>query len=605
MLHRRFFVFVVVAMAMAVMGCGGGGGGFFDQLTTTGTTSGSNGSTNGGSGLELTYITDWTEGNQTPTGLSQRIRVLDLTGGVLAERVTATASAVQTVTFTNVPQGAYIVRSELFSGPTATGTVTGVLETQLQGQMRIETSVGAALTGLRVTPTAVSLNIGQTRHFSVAGLSDGKLTFLAPGSVTWSESGGAITTNQEGNVTAVAAGNANLIATHTSGRTDSTAVTVTEVDTNRTKWTVLVFLNAANDLFPFAAPDMNEMERVAGNPQVRFVVQWKQVRGVGGNTNPSFSGTRRYLVKPDNTSALRSEVVQEMGVDTDMGRPETLNEFIRWGKANYPAERYCVIVWNHGNGWHRGVDAQPVVKGISYDDHTGNAIHTWQLPLAVQGQHVDIFSFDACLMQMIEVQAELRTAADFIVASEENTPGYGYPYHLIFAPWVQNPGASTRDLTKSMVDGHVGYDQYQNDVITQSSVESSRVTAVMTAVDQLAGALIANRASLTTIVPQIRTQSMKYAFRGDGRYYYDLWDIANRLQNADTAQEIKTAAQAVKGAVQGAVIWNGFTPLSTGSHGIAIDFSPRTAFQNYATDYSLTQMAKETRWDEWLAIAPE
>ena len=97
---------------------------------------------------------------------------------------------------------------------------------------------------------------------------------------------------------------------------------------------------------------------------------------------------------------------------------------------------------------------------------------------------------------------------------------------------------------------------------------------------------------------------MKYAFRGDGRYYYDLWDIANRLQNASTPTAVKTAAQGVKTAVEAAVIWNGFTPLSAGSHGISIDFSPRTAFQDYATDYSLTQLAKDTRWDEWLAVAP-
>jgi hypothetical protein len=405
-------------------------------------------------------------------------------------------------------------------------------------------------------------------------------------------------------VTAVAAGNGTLIATHTSGAIDTTTVNVTVIDANRSKWTVMVFLNAANDLFPFAGPDVNEMERVAGNSQVRFVVQWKQVRGVGGNSNPTFSGTRRYLVRPDTSSSINSQVVQEMGVNVDMGRAETLNEFVRWTKLNYPAERYCLIVWNHGNGWHRDRNPQPVVKGISYDDHTGNAIQTWQLPLAMQDQRVDVFSFDACLMQMLEVQSELTSFADYIVASEENTPGYGYPYHVIFAPWAQNPGASTRDLTKSMVDGHVGYDQYQNDVITQSSVDTTRVAAVMTAVDQLAGALIANRDDLTTIVPNIRNSSMKYAFRGDGRHYYDLWDIANRLQNASTPTAVKTAAQSVKSAIDAAVIWNGFTPLSAGSHGIAIDFSPRSAFQQYATDYSLTELAQRTRWDEWLAVAP-
>jgi hypothetical protein len=51
-------------------------------------------------------------------------------------------------------------------------------------------------------------------------------------------------------------------------------------------------------------------------------------------------------------------------------------------------------------------------------------------------------------------------------------------------------------------------------------------------------------------------------------------------------------------------VWNGFTPLSAGSHGISIDFSPASAFAQYQTDYSLTRVARDTRWDQWLAIAP-
>ena len=51
----------------------------------------------------------------------------------------------------------------------------------------------------------------------------------------------------------------------------STGATVTT-----TKWPVLVYINAANDLYQFSDLNMNQMEQVAGNNQVRFVVQWKQ-----------------------------------------------------------------------------------------------------------------------------------------------------------------------------------------------------------------------------------------------------------------------------------------------------------------------------------------
>ena len=34
------------------------------------------------------------------------------------------------------------------------------------------------------------------------------------------------------------------------------------------KWTILVYMNAANDLAAFAQGDLDEMERVAQNPKV-------------------------------------------------------------------------------------------------------------------------------------------------------------------------------------------------------------------------------------------------------------------------------------------------------------------------------------------------
>lgn len=599
-MHKRRIVgFLAVVIAMALIGCGGGGGGFF-TTSTTATTS----TTSTTSGLDLTYTTNWTAESASPTGQSARIRLLNENGGVITQRVVNNSGSTQTVTLTDVPTGFYTVETQLFSGSNATGSVTGFLETVVQGQTTVQTTVGAPLTDIKVTPTAQSLVVGDTQQMAVAGLTaNGALTFLAPNSITWSATG-AVSVSADGVVTANVAGTGTVTATHTSGATDSTTITVTTVSANRSKWTVMVFLNAANDLYGFAPPDINEMERVAGNSQVRFVVQWKQVQGVGGNANPLFSGTRRYLIKPDTSSTIVSEVVQSLGVNVDMGRPETLNEFVDWTKQNFPADRYCLIVWNHGNGWHREPEQPGRVRGVSYDDHTGHAIQTWQLPTAMQGQSVDVFSFDACLMQMLEVISELQPYAPYVVASEENTPGYGYPYHVIFGPWTQNPAASTRDLTKTFVDGHTGYQSYQNDVITQSSVDSSRVDELLTAVDHLAAALIANRNDLTTIAPNIRNNSMKYAFRGDGRYYYDLWDIANRLQSANTAASIKTAAAEVKTAVEAAVVWNGFTPLSAGSHGISIDFSPANAFAQYQTDYSLTRLARETRWDEWLAVAP-
>ena len=49
--------------------------------------------------------------------------------------------------------------------------------------------------------------------------------------------------------------------------------------------------------------------------------------------------------------------------ELDMGSAETLSEFIEWAMASYPAERYCLVIWNHGTGWRKA--EEPLSRGIS------------------------------------------------------------------------------------------------------------------------------------------------------------------------------------------------------------------------------------------------
>jgi len=42
--------------------------------------------------------------------------------------------------------------------------------------------------------------------------------------------------------------------------------------------------------------------------------------------------------------------VQKPG-ESNSGSLDALIDFIKWGIKNYPAERYALILWNHGGGW--------------------------------------------------------------------------------------------------------------------------------------------------------------------------------------------------------------------------------------------------------------
>lgn len=364
----------------------------------------------------------------------------------------------------------------------------------------------------------------------------------------------------------------------------------------------MVFMNAANDLYPFSTFNMNQIERVAQNPDVRFVVQWKQSRARFPGS--SFDGTRRYLAKPDLTNAIASELVQNMGSGVDMGSYSTLRNFVNWTKQRYPADRYCLVIWNHGNGWHsRNLEENWPTRAVSYDDETHNAIQIWQLKQALSGTKVDILAWDASLMQMLEVAYEVRDNAHYVVGSEESPPGAGYPYDLIFDDFRDSPETPTATLARSFVDGMLAVPQYQIHKITQSVIDTDALPALRDALSELANQLSANAAQVQAIVPAIRQQAQSYSPH-PSRVYRDLIDVCLRLEAATAIPEVVAASAAVRAAASAAIVYEGHNSNSPGSTGISIDFSDGTVFSDFSDSYGLLGFAQDSGWDEWLAISP-
>jgi len=376
------------------------------------------------------------------------------------------------------------------------------------------------------------------------------------------------------------------------------------VASNQGKWTVLVYMNAANDLDEYSTLNILQMQQVATNPAVRFVVQWKQSTSL--SPTASFNGTRRYLIKPSLGGAVVSQLVQDMGTGIDMGIPQTLNNFISWGKAHYPADHTVVVLWDHGNGWLpeiKGAKPSLPPPAFSYDDQTGHAIQIWQLNQAYQGLHVDITAFDASLMQMDEVAYQLMGLTDYVAGSEESPPGAGYPYERVLAEFTNNPDQTPRVLAKAFVDGMLEEPTYDNQKIEQSVVDTSQMSGVATAATALGQALVANGSSLTTIVPNLRTTVQSY-LQTTNRYFYDSIDLSNQLSAATSIGSLQSACANYVTAANNAIVWEGHNSNSPGSHGLSIDFSPSSFFTTVSADYSQLAWNTTTDWSQWLSVAP-
>ncbi len=509
-----------------------------------------------------------------------------------------------------VPSGTYHLHVNLFAQTGQQGALNGQLDDLIAigGSSTYSASVGPAVAHVKVTPASAMLAVTHSQQFYATSQTSAHVsTFTAPSGFTWQTLGGVASTDQNGLVVGTSAGPGSVQATNAAVSISGAAtLTITPTTTTHTKWTVIVWMNASNNLWPDSILNVNQMERVASNPQVRFVVEWKQSTNV--DPGSTFNSTRRYLVKQDTTNAIASEIIQDLGPGYDMGSSANLLDFMNWAKTNYPADHYCVVIWNHGNGWTRALRG----RGVSYDDESGNHIDTWQLSQGLGNGVNDIVAWDASLMQQIEVDEEIHDKAALIVGSEESPPEQGYPYDLIFAHLRDNDNLTALALADEFVDETVAF--YGNGAglnITQSVIDTSQLSGLVTATSNLADALSANVGSLGTIVPQVRANAQGYDdSTSEHRLFRDLYDIGLKLENFGAPAAVVTAEQAVRTAVTQAVVHEGHNTNSPGSHGIAIDFHAGSVFTaspptpTLAQDYQNLRFGQETHWGQWLSIAP-
>jgi hypothetical protein len=71
--------------------------------------------------------------------------------------------------------------------------------------------------------------------------------------------------------------------------------------------------------------------------------------------------------KWNRISPIISVPIKELG-EINMGEASTLIEFIEYGILNYPADKYALIIWNHGSGWKEESFRELIEAKISEED---------------------------------------------------------------------------------------------------------------------------------------------------------------------------------------------------------------------------------------------
>ena len=215
---------------------------------------------------------------------------------------------------------------------------------------------------------------------------------------------------------------------------------------NKDSMTILVYMCGADleSQNGMATSDLKEMVNANLSDNINLIVftggarRWKN-NVVSSNVN------QIYQIKNGSLTRL-----VEDGGNASMTKPETLASFIRFGKENFPANRMCLIFWDHGGG---------SVSGYGYDERYGQG-QTMTLAginqaLKAGDVKFDFIGFDTCLMATVENGLMLNQYADYMIASEESEPGVGWFYTNWLNKVSKNSSMSTVQIGKTIVDDFV------------------------------------------------------------------------------------------------------------------------------------------------------
>ena len=411
----------------------------------------------------------------------------------------------------------------------------------------------------------------------------------------------------------------------------------------RARWTVLIYMNAANNLQPDSLLNVGQMASVGSDSNVNIVLQWKQtiagqINNAFGDVTPSFVGTRRYLIRKHtaadvnniqnnhDTTSLDPDRLPDPSTNTldssigaqssDMGNVNTLTNFIQWGLSAYPADNIAVLIWNHGSGWRpvynssraASVGALPKInvrgrRAFSQDDNSRNEIQTWELPSAFAGLSapVDALVFDASLEQMMEVAYQDRKLARVQVGSEESPPGRGYPYDKWLTD-LKNSGKNPCDVAGNIVQEFINAYSGQTG-ITQSYVDLSKMDNVRAKLEAFGSSLLVHVNDQAAVIANARVSAVHY---GEGAALYegfiDLYGFADGIAKNSTRTDLQTAANALKTALvgtDGAILQNGQgSSDEANSHGLSV-YVPSPG--NYLPAYgSLSLAADAPHWRQFI-----
>ncbi|HQI80782.1 MAG TPA: clostripain-related cysteine peptidase [Deltaproteobacteria bacterium] len=319
----------------------------------------------------------------------------------------------------------------------------------------------------------------------------------------------------------------------------------------KTRWTYMVYMAADNNLSDSGLGDINEMEQIGSTSDVNIVVQAEFSSQYSVNAP---AGTLRGRITRDDNILGIGSALTNIG-NRNMADRATLAEFISWAAAAYPADRYALVIWDHGDGWKAAAEESAPSKGAISDDTSGGDL----MPLpdiagAVRdsGVHFSMINFDACFMGMYEVAYEFLGTTDFMAFSEEAVPGDGDPFNSVLEDLTANPSMTGRELALTTTSRFQSYYEGQGrSSVMKSAVDMAGMAEFHTRLTGLVSLIARDESSVQTQVRYARDNSLACQTRPT---YHDLRSLLDIMGSMAFSADILASIAQLKTSLAGLVI---------------------------------------------------
>ena len=361
-----------------------------------------------------------------------------------------------------------------------------------------------------------------------------------------------------------------------SNKINNSNIKTNNQDGNYKQWTIMIFYASDNDLHGQMTKSIGWLDYNGYNNDIKIVAQLDS------------NGVERYDITENG-----AEIVETLA-ESSTGDKQTIIDFVLWAKNLYPANRYCLVLADHGVGWQNGFLRDDTDKINGKPDYLSmlefkDCMNTIKKDI-LGNNKLDLLVLDACQMNMIEVIYQIRGTAKVCLAA----PGLirQNPYHMIFDDVYENVNCNERELAEYFYNARNSYYGYGS----MGSYDVEKINSnLIPCLDVFSSELLDNYQRCKNEIKDAVSNTK--AYNGEGGYimhYRDLYSFSDQISEIVTIESVKSQANELKSVLGGCKLY------PSGVNGLSIYLPVHNLRYPYDSSYANLDMSKDISWYDFV-----